>query len=109
MILRASRRSACELEVRRPRHGREGLRGVGNHVVAQRFNFQPRECVIDAFDLLQADDVGCAIPEPGQQMVDPLPDRIDVPRSNTHQNVPADNATFSVLWHTMWYGAVITV
>ena len=69
----------------------------------------PRERLIDAFDLLQADDVGRAILQPGQEMIEPLPDRIDVPRSNTHQRVPDRNHTFSLLWHTMCRRAVITV
>ena len=52
----------------------EGLLPVRDHVVAQRLDFQPREGLIDAFDLLEADDVRLALPEPGQEMLDPLPD-----------------------------------
>ena len=60
----------------------------------------PRERLVDAFDFLQADDVGRAILQPGQEMVDPLPDRIDVPRRNTHEKGPGRNPTFSAVWHT---------
>src|SRR5665647_531256 len=87
----------------------KGLLAVGDHVVAERLDGLPRKCLVDAFDFLQADDVGTAIPQPGQEMVEPLPDRIDVPRSNTHEKSPARNDTFSVVWHTTACWAVIIV
>jgi hypothetical protein len=38
----------------------------------------------NAFDFLQADDVGRAILEPSQQVIEPLPDRVDVPGGYPH-------------------------
>ncbi|MGY4289280.1 hypothetical protein ACVWXO_008546 [Bradyrhizobium sp. LM2.7] len=57
----------------------EGLLAVGNDVVAHGLDLQPWEGLIDAFDLLEADDVGLALPEPSEEMLDPLPDRVHVP------------------------------
>jgi hypothetical protein len=58
---------------------------VGDDVIAERLDLQPRERLVDAFDFLQADDVRRALLEPGQEMVEPLPDRIDVPGGYTHE------------------------
>jgi len=73
---------------------------MGDDVIAERLNLQPRESVVDAFDFLQADNVGGALLQPGQEVLDPLPDRIDVPSSNAHEKDPARNHIFA-LWHTM--------
>jgi hypothetical protein len=83
-----SRFGFFERQFRQHRHAIEGLLAVGDHVVAQRLDLKPGKRLVDAFDLLQAHDVGRAILQPGQKMVDPLPDRIDVPRSNTHEADP---------------------
>ena len=75
-----------ERQLRQQRDAVEGLLAVGDDVVAERLDLQPRKRVIDAFDFLQADDVGRAVLQPGQQMFDPLPDRIDVPGRDAHQD-----------------------
>ena len=56
----------------------EGFLAVGDHVIAERLDGFPGKRLIDALDFLQAD----------QQMVEPLSDRVDVPRGNTHEKVP---------------------
>src|SRR5215218_6909420 len=58
---------------------------MGDDVVAERLDFQPGECLVEAFGFLQADDVGRAVLQPDQQRLDALPDRVHVPRSNTHR------------------------
>ena len=75
-----------ERQLRQQRDAVEGLLAVGDDVVAERLDLQPRKRLIDAFDFLQADDVRRAVLQPGQQMVDPLPDRIDVPGGNAHRD-----------------------
>ena len=47
----------------------EGLLAVHGDVVAERLERLAREGLVHAFDLLQADDVGRALLEPGQQVV----------------------------------------
>src|SRR5262245_65906117 len=54
------------------------------HVVAERLEWLPGEGVIGAFDLLQADNVGLPLIEPGLQIIHALADGIDVPGGNTH-------------------------
>src|SRR6478735_10166744 len=70
-----------EPELREQGDAVEGLLPMGDHVVAERLDLQPREGLVDAFDLLEADDVRLALLQPGQQQVDPLPDRVHVPGS----------------------------
>src|SRR5437588_5014762 len=98
-----------ERQLRQQRDTVEGLLAVGDDVVAERLDLEPRKGVIDAFDFLQADDVRRALPEPAHEMLDPLSDRIDVPRSNTHKSDPDRNHTFSLPWHTMRRKPVVTV
>src|SRR4051812_38368254 len=78
-------------------------------VVPKRLDCLPGKRLVEAFDFLQADDIGRAFFEPTQQMLEPLPHRIDVPRGNSHEKGPARNQTFSVIWHTMAGSGVITV
>ncbi|MHC2294768.1 hypothetical protein ACVIJW_010638 [Bradyrhizobium barranii subsp. barranii] len=78
-----ARLGLVESELREQSDAVEGLLTVGDHVVAERLDLQPREGLVDAFDLLQADDVRLALLQPGQQQVDPLPDRVHVPGSNS--------------------------
>ena len=73
-----------ERQLRQQRDAVEGLLAVGDDVVAERLDLEPRKGVIDAFDFLQADDVRLALLQPADEMLDPLSDGIDVPRSNTH-------------------------
>jgi len=82
------RRGLVERQLRQQRDAVESLLAVGNDVVAESLDSLPGKRLIDAFDFLQADNIGCAILQPDQEMVEPLPDRIDVPRSNTHQKGP---------------------
>ena len=46
----------------------KALLTVHGDVVAERLERLAREGVVDTFDFLQADDVGCALVEPGQQV-----------------------------------------
>ena len=84
VITGQSRLGLVERQLRQQRDAVECLLAVGDDVVAERLDLQPGESVIDAFYLLEADDVGRTLLEPGQEELEPLPDRIDVPRSNTH-------------------------
>src|SRR6185437_773791 len=63
----------------------EGLLAMRDDVVAERLERLARERLIDAFSLLQADDIGRAILQPAHERFEPLPDRIDVPRSDAHE------------------------
>ena len=74
-----------ERQFRQQRHAVERLLAVGDDVVAKRLDLQPGERLVDAFDFLQADDVRRTLLEPGHEMLDPLPDRIDVPCGDTHE------------------------
>ncbi|MGY3467590.1 hypothetical protein ACVW0I_004461 [Bradyrhizobium sp. LM6.11] len=65
----------------------ERLLPMGDHVVAERLDLQPREGLVDAFDLLEADDVRLALLQPGQQQINPLPDRVHVPGGNSDGHV----------------------
>ena len=47
----------------------EGLLAVGDDIIAERLDLQPRKRLVDAFDFLQADDVRRAVLQPGQEMV----------------------------------------
>ena len=72
---------------RQQRHAVEGLLAVGDDVVAERFDRLARKRLVDAFDFLQADHIGLAVLQPADQMVQPLPDRVDVPSRNPHRAV----------------------
>ena len=69
---------------RQKRDAVEGLLAMGDDVVAERLDRFAGKCLIDAFDLLQADDIRRAVLEPGQEMIEPLSDRIDVPGRYAH-------------------------
>ncbi len=73
-----------ERQLREQRHAIERLLAVGDHVIAERLNRLARKRLIDAFDFLQADDIGRALFQPRQQGIKPLPDLIDVPGRNAH-------------------------
>ena len=98
-----------ERQFRQQRDAIEGLLAVGDDVIAERLDLQPREGLVDAFDFLQADDVRRAFLQPGQQMLEPLPDRIDVPGGNTHEMIRIVTTHFRLQWHTMCRQAVVTV
>ncbi len=83
-----ARRGFLERQFRQQCDTVEGFLAVSDHVIAERLDRLPGKRLIDALDFLQADNVGGTILEPGQQMVEPLSDRIDVPRRNTHEKVP---------------------
>jgi hypothetical protein len=55
------------------------------HVVAERLERLAREGVVSAFDLLQADNVGRPLLEPGLQIIHALTDGIDVPGGDSHR------------------------
>jgi hypothetical protein len=80
-----ARPGLIEGQLRQQRHPVERLLAVGDHVVAERFDRLARKGLIDAFDFLQANDIGRAVLQPAHEVVAALPDRIDVPRRNTHE------------------------
>src|SRR5260370_36334404 len=82
------RRGLVERQLREERDAVKSFLAVGDDVVAERLDSLAGKRVVDTLDFLQANNIGCAILEPGQEMVEPLPDRIDVPRSNPHQKGP---------------------
>jgi hypothetical protein len=43
---------------------------------------------IDAFDFLETDDIGRGLLQPGEKVIQALPDRIDVPGGYAHERVP---------------------
>ena len=51
-----------ERQLRQQRHAVERLLAVGDDVVAERLDLEPREGVVGAFDFLQADDIGLTSP-----------------------------------------------
>jgi hypothetical protein len=53
-------------------------------VIAERFDLDARELVVDRFDLLQADDVGRAVPQPYKQIAQASLDAVDVPGDDFH-------------------------
>src|SRR6185437_618748 len=53
-------------------------------VIAEAFELERREILGEAFDFLQADDIGLRVLQPGQQMRQPRFDRVHVPRSDFH-------------------------
>src|ERR1700761_5713944 len=57
---------------------------MGDDVVAERLEFEPREGVVGAFDFLQAGDVRLRLLQPRHHRFDSLPDRIDVPGRDAH-------------------------
>jgi hypothetical protein len=57
---------------------------MGHDIVAKRLNGFARKRLIDALDLLKASDVRAALLEPGQQVIEPLPDGINVPGRDPH-------------------------
>src|SRR5579863_1223792 len=57
----------------------EALLPMHGDIVAAGFDLRVREGGVDAFQFLQADDVGTDLPQIAQQMLGPLPDRIYVP------------------------------
>ena len=54
------------------------------NIVAERLERLARKGVVDAFGLLQADDVGLPLGEPGGQIIHSLLDGIDVPGGDAH-------------------------
>src|SRR3569623_1577807 len=61
-----------------------GLVPVRHDVVAERLDRLARKRLIDAFDLLQADEIGLALLQPCQQMIEALAHRVDVPCRDAH-------------------------
>ena len=79
-------------QLRQQCHAVEGFLAVGDDVVAERFKLEPRKRLVGALGLLQADDIGRAILQPGHEGLKPLPDRIDVPGSDAHAKVSRPKA-----------------
>jgi len=55
------------------------------NIVAEGFQGLPREGFVDGFRLLQANDVRLTLGEPGEEIFQPLLDRIDVPGCDSHR------------------------
>src|SRR5450759_4366959 len=73
----------CErLGVRFPGPTRQSLNKV--NLIAKALERLAREGLVHALDFLKADDVGAALSQPGQHIVQPLADRIDVPGGDAH-------------------------
>jgi hypothetical protein len=62
----------------------EGLLTVHRNIVAHGLKRLARKGGVDAFGLLQANDIRLALGQPGQQVVQPLLDGIDVPSRDLH-------------------------
>ena len=67
VIAGQARFGLVERQFREQGYAVEGLLAMGDDVVAERLDLQPRERLVDAFDFLQADDVGRAFLQPGQE------------------------------------------
>ena len=84
-------RGFVERKARQQRHAVESLLSVGDHVVAKRFHRLARKRLVDAFDLLQAGDIRRGLAQPGEQVVEALAHRIDVPGGDPHGSYPVGN------------------
>src|SRR5579884_913063 len=73
-----------EFVFRQDGHPVEGFLAVDRDVVAERLEFHAWKSVVDAFGLLQADDVGSALGEPGARGVDPLLNGVHIPGRDVH-------------------------
>ena len=62
----------------------ERLLAMDGDIVAGRLDLQPRERLLQALDLLQANDVGLGLLQPGEEVFEALTDRVDVPGCNSH-------------------------
>ena len=76
-----------EFEFRQQGDTVEGFLPMDGDVIAEPLEFHARKCVVNAFCLLQADDVRLALGKPGQRRVDALLDRIDVPGGDAHEKI----------------------
>jgi hypothetical protein len=65
---------------------------VYGDIVTERLERLARKRVVDAFGLLQADDVRLALSQPGHRRVKALLDRIDIPGGNTHGRLRVQSA-----------------
>src|SRR5690606_6980879 len=65
------------------------LLAVGFDVVAARFELGAGEVLIEAFDFLEADDVGPGLVEPGEDRVQARVDTVDVPGRDAHDVSPS--------------------
>ncbi len=80
-----ARRHLVERRLGQQRHAVKALLAMDRDVVAQCLKSLAREGLIHAFDLLQADNVGGPLLEPGLQAVQQLADRINVPSRYSHK------------------------
>ena len=76
-----ARQAARDLEraLRQDRDAVERLLPVRLDIVAERLDLEPRELLVEALDLLQAERVGRGLLQIVAEMADPLADGIDVP------------------------------
>src|SRR5690606_14922139 len=73
-----------EGQLRQDRDAVEALLAVRLDVIAERLDLEAWKAFVDRLDLLQADDVGIALLQPGEQIVDPGADAVDVPGDDLH-------------------------
>ena len=78
------RRDLVEGELGEQRHAVEALLPVHRDVIAERLELEAGEGLVDAFDLLQAGDVGRGGFEPGRGRLDARLDAVDVPGGDLH-------------------------
>jgi hypothetical protein len=81
---RKARRDFVETEFGQDGDAVEGLLSVDRNVITECFERLARKCLVDALDLLQAGDIRLALLEPGDEGIDALLDRIDVPGGDSH-------------------------
>ena len=70
---------------------------MDSEIIAQRLDLGGGKGLVDAFEFLQADDVGCRLAEPVQEVGEPLTNRVDVPgrdaqHDQTEKLVPQPHA-----------------
>src|SRR5258706_53620 len=93
------RGNLIEAQLGNDRYAVECLLTVHRNVVSQRLDGLAREGLVDAFGLLQAGHVRLTFLKPGQDIVEPLLDRIDVPGRYSHCTLPASSDLASVSWY----------
>ena len=84
VVARQPRRDLVERQLGEHGHAVEGLLPVHRDIVAQRLNRLARKGIVDALGLLQADDVGLPLGQPGGEVINSLLYGIDVPSGDAH-------------------------
>ena len=69
-------------------HAVKTLLPMHGGIIAFRLDFHMRKRRVDAFQLLQTEDIRLGVAEIAQEMFGSLPDRIDVPGRDFHADSP---------------------